>query len=98
MTALKANCYVCGTVIKAGAVYVGNGVYRHKRCKPLSRKWLGIVAGRSERSGSHKPGEVGSTPIPAPMPPILAKEQMALFKGITGDAESVTIRQRRIYQ
>lgn len=80
MTALRANCYVCGTAIKAGAVYIGNGVYRHKRCKPLSRKWLGIVAGRSERSGSHKPGEVGSTPIPAPMPPILAKEQMALFK------------------
>ena len=39
------GCYVCGNEIKEGAVYIGQGKYRHKRCKPGTKRWIDAGAG-----------------------------------------------------
>ena len=31
----KDWCYICYGWIKGDAVYVGGGMYRHKKCKPV---------------------------------------------------------------
>jgi hypothetical protein len=32
-------CVVCEKNIQGESVYIGNGLMRHKRCKPLSLRW-----------------------------------------------------------
>ena len=37
----KEYCYVCGQRIKKDeGLHVGNGIWRHKKCKPGSSPWL----------------------------------------------------------
>lgn len=43
------RCYVCDREIKATAVYVGQGKYRHERCCPGSARWLESPIGRKSK-------------------------------------------------
>jgi len=37
----KDYCYVCYERIKKDeGIYIGNGMWRHKKCKPGSNRWL----------------------------------------------------------
>jgi hypothetical protein len=37
----SVSCYVCGRRIQIReAIGIGNGMYRHKRCRPGTNRWL----------------------------------------------------------
>ena len=36
----RRECYVCGGDIRGGAVYIGEGLYRHRRCAPLGKRYM----------------------------------------------------------
>jgi len=39
-------CYVCGLRINENPVSVGNEVFRHRRCKPGTKKWMESEVGK----------------------------------------------------
>jgi len=48
-------CYVCGRKIRPSKkawsinkVYIGQGLYRHLRCRPFSEKWLAWAKDKPE--------------------------------------------------
>jgi hypothetical protein len=43
----KDYCYVCyGRIRKDEGIYIGNDMWRHKKCKPGSSRWLKSKVGR----------------------------------------------------
>lgn len=38
----KPICYVCKRMIQKKPIYIGNEIYRHKRCEAGSQKWMKI--------------------------------------------------------
>jgi hypothetical protein len=47
----RDTCYVCCERIKKDdGVYIGNKLWRHKKCKPGGRSWLRSRVGRSHQT------------------------------------------------
>lgn len=36
----RPNCYVCKNPIRGESVYIGQGIHRHIRCEPGSRRYM----------------------------------------------------------
>jgi hypothetical protein len=37
---VEFNCFVCKSKIAENPVHIGEGIFRHKRCAPGSKKWM----------------------------------------------------------
>lgn len=48
----RDTCYVCHGRIKKGeeSVYIGQHLWRHKKCKPGGRNWVKNMAGRDVKT------------------------------------------------
>ncbi|MBA4418737.1 MAG: hypothetical protein C0392_12640 [Syntrophus sp. (in: bacteria)] len=47
----KDTCYVCYDRIKKDeGIYIGNSLWRHKKCKPGGHNWLKSKIGQTEKS------------------------------------------------